>query len=207
MASSFYNQIHGIVHLITKLKPKSVLDIGKGFGNYGFLIHEYVEIDNRNKINPLLSLKDQSTVTIDAVEIHPDLMMPHLSHIYRNVFFGDVTKMYPTLNGYDLILMVDIIEHINKEEGIKLLRHFLNENANIIIATPRKFFQQKLYQSEFEHHLSHWKKSDFSKLANVQYQYFDAGAVFLLSKGKSDIRGFGNSYIKKNKKISPRLCY
>jgi hypothetical protein len=46
MASSFSAQIPAIVHLLKSLASKSVFDIGKGFGKYGFLIHEYLGIDN-----------------------------------------------------------------------------------------------------------------------------------------------------------------
>ena len=41
MASSFLSQIPTIIYLISQIKPKSILDIGKGFGNIVYLIHEY----------------------------------------------------------------------------------------------------------------------------------------------------------------------
>ena len=41
MASSFVSQIPVVVYLLQRLAPTSMLDIGKGFGKYGFLAHEY----------------------------------------------------------------------------------------------------------------------------------------------------------------------
>jgi len=202
MASSFINQVPTVIHLIQKLQPRYVLDIGKGFGKYGFLVHEYAGIDNTKKIDHKKSLKDQSATLIDAVEADMDLMLPHLNQLYNQVFFGDILKIYKDLNTYDLVLMIDIIEHINKVEALQLLKYLLDRGSKIIIATPIKFFQQELYESNFEQHVSHWTKKDFAKLGRVNVQYFDAGAIYFLSNEKIYIRGFGNSLIKKLRRIA-----
>ncbi len=202
MASSFAAQIPGIIHLIKKLKPASVLDIGKGFGKYGFLIHEYAGIDNKKKIDHSFTLKELSSINIDAVEADESLMLPYLKDIYNNIYFGDVTKIYPALPNYDLILMIDVIEHVYKNDALAVLNYFLKNNCKIIIATPKDFFQQDLYESDFEKHVSHWTKNDFNKLGYLEYQYFDAGAVYLLTVNKTNIRGFGNSFIKKIRRIA-----
>ena len=202
MASSFINQIPAIIHLVQKLKAEKILDIGKGFGKYGFLIHEYAGVDNTKKLNPSKSLKEQSAILIDAVEVDADLMLPHLTQLYTKIYFEDIIQLYKTLPSYDLILMIDIIEHINKPKAIQLLKHLLMMGSKIIIATPIEFFEQNLYESEFEHHVSHWTKKDFIKLGYLNVQYFDAGAVYLLSNEKIDVRGFGSSWIKKLRRIA-----
>lgn len=166
------------------------------------MVHEYVGIDNAKKIDYAKSLREQSDISIDAVEADPDLMLPHLSQIYGKVYFGDILKIYKDLPSYDLILMVDIIEHIDKEGAVLLLKHFLHQGTKIIVATPIKFFQQVLYESEFENHVSHWSIKDFEQLGDVSVQYLDAGAVYLLSDEKLDIRGFGNTWIKKLRRIA-----
>jgi hypothetical protein len=58
MASSFLNQVPSIIYLVQKIRPEKILDIGKGFGKYGFLIHEYWSIDNTKKVVPTKSLKE-----------------------------------------------------------------------------------------------------------------------------------------------------
>ena len=142
MASSFSIQIPAIVYLLQQLKPASVLDIGKGFGKYGFLIHEYVGIDNTKKINPGLSMSMQSSVKVDAVEADEDLMLPHLDQIYSKVYFGDVFKIYKELPRYEVILMVDVIEHLDKENSLSMLKYFLSKNSTVLISTPLLFFEQ-----------------------------------------------------------------
>ena len=202
MASSFSIQIPAIVYLLQQLKPSTVLDIGKGFGKYGFLIHEYAGIDNRERINPALSMAEQSAIKVDAVEADKDLLLPHLNQVYSNIFIGDVFEIYKRLQQYDLILMIDVIEHLDKAKAIELLKYFLAKNSILIIATPLHFFKQELYKSEFEQHISHWKLNDLKSLGRVEYQYFDGGAIYLLSNDKINIRGFGNSLIKKIRRIA-----
>lgn len=205
MASSFSSQIPAIVYLLQKLKPKTVLDIGKGFGKYGFLIHEYAGIDNQKRINPALSMVQQSSIRIDGIEVDEDLLLPHLKQFYSEIFIGDVFKIYKDFQDYDLILMIDVIEHLDKEKAIIMLKYFLTKNMQVLVATPMTFFAQELYESEYEHHISHWKLNDFKNLGFVEYQYVDGGAIYLLSREKIEIRGFGNSFIKKIKRIAKSI--
>jgi hypothetical protein len=202
MASSFPSQIPGIIHLLTKLRPQKVLDIGKGFGKYGFLIHEYLGIDNQVRVDPCKTMAGQSRVLVDAVEIDGDLMLPHLSQFYTKVYQGDVLELYPELPKYDLILMIDIIEHIEKGKSVAMLRHFLSQGAIVIIATPIDLFEQHLYDSVYEEHISHWTIRDFRPLGKVDVQYYDGGALYLLSDREQDIVGFGNGFVKKIKRIA-----
>lgn len=201
MASSFQSQISTIIHLAMKLQPKTVLDVGKGFGKYGFLLHEYIGINPHKRINPSMKMKEQSSVIIDAVDADPDLMLPHLDQLYDHVYMQDIHQNMNFQRRYDLVLMVDVIEHLKKEEAITFLKKCLAEGSALIVATPVDFFEQDLYESEYEHHVSHWKLGDFQKLGQVDMQIIDGGAVYLLSNSKIDIRGFGRGYMKKLRRI------
>src|SRR5262249_27292567 len=134
MASSFASQIPIIVHLLSKLKPATVLDIGKGFGKYGFLIHEYVGIDPTKRPNPKATLAEQSRVAVDGVECNENYLWPHIRQFYRNVYLGRIEELYPTLPRYDVVLMADVIEHIKKEDGLKITRHFVSQGSRIIVS-------------------------------------------------------------------------
>ena len=67
MASSWFSQIPTILTLLRELNPKSVVDIGKGFGKYGLLIQEYYGIDDTKRPDAALSLAKQSRLAIDAL--------------------------------------------------------------------------------------------------------------------------------------------
>lgn len=202
MASSFSSQIPAIIDLVQRMNPQSVLDIGKGFGKYGFLIHEYIGIDSKKRLNPKMSMAEQSRIKVDAIEVDESLLLPHLSNIYQNIFIGDVFDLYQKLDAYDLILMIDVIEHLDKEKALQMLKFYLSKNSTIIVATPIDFFEQHLYESSFEDHISHWTIKDFQKLGHVDCQFFSAGAVYLLSNEKKNIRGFGSAFVKKLRRVA-----
>ncbi len=202
MASSFYDQIPEIINIARSIKPNSVLDIGKGFGKYGFLFHEYFGIDASKKIDNSLTMNQQSELEIDAIEVDDTLMLPHLSQFYSTIYFGDVFEIVPTIKKhYDLILMIDVVEHLEKEKTLALIKTFLKNDSVVLIATPIDYFNQHLYESVFEEHISHWKIDDLKGLANLQTQYKDSGAIYLLSNAELNIPGFGNNWLKKAKRI------
>lgn len=201
MASSFAFQIPLILHVVIQLRPSSILDIGKGFGKYGMLLHEYLGIDNQRRIDPSRTMVQQSRILVDAVEADPQLMMPHLSHFYNVVHVGNVLRMYKDFPKYDLIMMIDVIEHLEKVPALEMIKFFLASGSSILIATPLEFFRQDLYQSEFESHVSHWQAKDFRGLGHVQKQHLENSAVYLLSPKAISIRGFGDSFIKKLRRL------
>lgn len=205
MASSFLSQVPQIIYLISQIKPKTVLDVGKGFGKYGFLIHEYIGIDNTKELMMNKTMKEQSQIEIDAVEIDEQLFLPHLDQIYNKIYKGNVLELYNSLPNYDLILMVDVIEHLDKVKAIDMLNYFKSKKTKLIIATPEFFFEQHLYNSTFEEHISHWSLKDFNNLYYVDYQKIDGGIIYLLTPQKVNVRGFGNSIIKKIRRVGRYL--
>src|SRR4051812_14135317 len=131
MATSFADQIPTILYAVQMLKPRRVLDIGKGFGKYGFLIHEYCGIDVTKKPSPDQMMKTQSLVKIDCVDVNPDYSFPHLEHFYDKMLLRDVSSEFEDLGDYDLVLMVDVIEHLEKDAAHRLLDFFLGKGAKI----------------------------------------------------------------------------
>jgi hypothetical protein len=205
MASSFISQIPQIIYLISQIKPKTILDIGKGFGKYGFLIHEYIGIDNKKALKSNKTMKEQSNIRIDAIEIDEQLFLPHMDQIYNNVYKGNILELYNQIPAYDLILMIDVVEHLDKKAAVKMLEYFISQKIKMIVATPEKYFQQHLYDSPFEEHVSYWNLKDFKKISYVDYQKLSGGVIYLLATQKMNIRGFGNSLIKKVRRIARSL--
>lgn len=197
MGTSYAEQIPQIIHVVQQLRPQSVLDVGKGFGKYGMLLHEYVGLDISRRIEPSRSLKEQSRLNIDAVEVDADLLMPHLEHFYRHVYRGDVAAIQEELPRYDLVLMVDVIEHIPKATGERLLRYWLERNEPVLVSTPVAFFEQHLFQSPHEEHVSHWAASDFRRLGHTTFQYVGPSGLYLVAPKKLAIRGFGNGLVQR----------
>lgn len=205
MASSYADQIPTIVHLLQALAPRTMLDVGKGFGKYGFLTHEYAGIAMHSRPDPSKTLRDQSAVSIDAVEVQPNYMWPHLAQLYRDIRVGDIVDLYADLNGYDVVLMADVIEHIPKPDGTAIVEHFVADGSAVIISTPKTFFTQSFYDSPYESHVSYWRPADFRFAPYLAWQTVCDGRIYLVSKTPRPVRGFGNDPLTRARRIARTL--
>ncbi len=200
MASSFPEQIPVVIWVLSNLKPRRVLDIGKGFGKYGMLIHEYIGVDSESPPVPGRSLREQSGVLVDAVDINADYALPHLEQFYNRLTLADIRLAYSQFSGYDLILMIDVIEHLEKDDGLRIVDWFCRQGSHMLISTPKKFFNQHLYGSVAEHHVSHWTPEDFAG-RNLIWQNCGPSRLYLLSPKPLRIRGFGNSILYRLRRL------
>ena len=160
MPTSNLNQISDIVELIVAANPRSVLDVGVGFGKYGVLAREYLELrDGR-------AVYDDWQRQIDGIEIFHGYLTGLHEAIYDRIFNGDAAEVLPGLpeQVYDLVLLVDIIEHFDRPTGIEILRQCLRVGRNVIVSTPLEFFTQEGYDNPHEQHLSHWSARQMKAL-------------------------------------------
>ena len=154
MPSSRYQVIPLVLDLVTAIQPKSILDVGIGFGKWAVLFREYLDVWKTDK--PF-----QERVTrIDGVEAFSEYENS-VWKVYDNIYVGDVINLIPELkeHKYDLIFLGDVIEHFDKEEGKKLLAELNYEH--MIIVTPFQVLPQKaVYDNQYEIHKSEWKHQD-----------------------------------------------
>ena len=191
------------MYVLQQLAPLSVLDIGKGFGKYGFLLHEYAGIDTKARPDPSRTLAEQSRCRVDAVESNPAYMWPHIPQLYINTVVGRIEDCYSGLPRYDVVLMLDVIEHLESASAAAIVRHFIAAGSTVVVSTPSRFFQQDLYESEDERHVSFWGVREMRGLAPfMDYQPLPGGRVFVLSAKPVDIRGFGRSAIKTMRRLA-----
>lgn len=158
MPSSRYQVIPLVLDIVTATQPKSILDIGVGFGKWGVLFREYLDVWKTNK--PF----QERVARIDGVEAFAEYENS-VWKAYDTVHIGNVIDLLPELTKqkYDLLFMGDVIEHFDKEEAKKLLGA-LNYN-HIIIVTPFQVLEQKaVYDNEYEIHKSTWRHQDFPNL-------------------------------------------
>lgn len=148
--------------MIVRCNPKSILDIGVGFGKYGYLSREYLELwDGRQKY-------DDWQRRIDGIEVWKKYLTPVHKYIYNRIYIGNAIDILPTLKiKYDLILLIDILEHFSYEDGMRLLTECRKRGKNIIISTPLHIGSQKdAFGNPFETHKFQWRKSHFSKFTD-----------------------------------------
>ena len=170
MPTSEVDPIPVIVKTVKKLKPDSILDVGCGFGKYGFLFREQLDIieDQFSNLENYIISRANWRRRIDGVEVFKNYICDIQRYIYSNIYIGNIVDLIDELNNYDVILLADIIEHFEKEEGINLLDKLYDKvNKLIIITTPPfEYEQDKIFNNEFEKHRSVWSTRDFKKYKN-----------------------------------------
>lgn len=184
MPTSNPYQLNELMELIILSKPKSVLDIGTGFGKYGVLSREYLEFYDEQ--DNYLDWKRR----IDGIEAFGVYLTPVHDFIYDNIYVGNAIDVLPTLEiKYDLILIIDVLEHFDYEEGIKLLEECEKLGKNIIISTPLRVGNQKgVFGNPYETHRSQWRKKDFHRFTNKCFIYNDRSLICYLGSTAHDLK-------------------
>lgn len=153
MPSSHSGQINEIMRLVTLCHPMSVLDIGVGFGKYGFLCREFLELwDGREKYS-------EWNHRIEGIEAFPEYISEFHSLIYDKIHIGEASKILKELdNQFDLILMIDVLEHFAEADGMEVLKLCLKKARNVIISTPKDIgVQEDAFDNPYETHRFQWE--------------------------------------------------
>ena len=121
--------------MIIALKPLKVLDVGTGFGKYGALCREYLDLwDGRQKY--------EFATQIDGVEVFKEYITPLHHFVYNNIYNDNIIAVIRKLEmGYDLVLLLDVLEHFDKEEGKFLLDKLVVKeywHIDIYTQTPQR---------------------------------------------------------------------
>jgi len=111
-----------------------ILDVGAGIGTYANL------------------LKNEGYTNIDCVEVFKDYIIDYkLEKKYKKVYNGDITKLKINFNSYDLIILGDVLEHIEEYDAVKLLKKL--KNKNVIVTVPFESPQGEHFGNIYEIHL------------------------------------------------------
>ncbi|MEK7208976.1 MAG: hypothetical protein AAB677_01805 [Patescibacteria group bacterium] len=199
MPGSHSQQLNEIVEIMILTKPKSILDVGVGFGKYGVLAREYLDLwtgaDKKSE-----AYRHWQT-QIDGIEAYRDYLTPLHSFIYNQIYIGDACNIVPSIKNfsYDLILLIDVLEHLNYEEGLRLLNQLRRIGRNVLISTPKIMGEQDtLYGNKFERHIHQWRKTDLVNLSESILIPNEASFIIFSGQNISRIKAL----VKKKKRQS-----
>ncbi len=86
---------------------------------------------------------------------------------------GDIKKLDKLYKAksFDACVSIDVVEHVSKKEGIKLIADMEKvAKKKVIILTPNGFYAQHHYLGNpYQKHHSGWKKEDLEKLGYKVY--------------------------------------
>lgn len=148
---------------------KTVLDLGCGEGH-------------------IMRIIKSNNWEITGIDIHrPTVKKAKESGLYNEVIYGDLVKQCEKLvkkkKKYDLVFCSQVIEHITKEEGDKILD--LSEKLakrRIYFGTPRGFMEQPevfIGENPYQYHKSGWEIKEFTDRG---YKVYGVGLDFSWSE-------------------------
>lgn len=169
MPLSIWTGMEDCLQQIVCRRPSSVLDAGIGFGLWGALLRQYLDVWS-GRIQP-----EQWTTRIDGIEIDPRRVLPHARALYNEVLVGDIRTLVPRRAAqvpYDVILFGDVIEHMPKQDGRKLLDAAVGlARELVLVRIPLGDGWRREGREEPDHHRSQWYPDDFDDYPGTLRQY------------------------------------
>ena len=132
------------------LKVRFALDVGCGRGIIGALLRIYRD--------------PERIVGIDS--FRPSIDFVKKLGIYDVVIEQDISKAPIPYDdkSFDLVLCMEVIEHLEKNEGLKLLDELTRVGRRVIVSTPVAYFQQPMYDGNpYQVHKSHYSMKELEK--------------------------------------------
>jgi len=157
MAYSPFQDTVFILDFINNLNPRSILDVGSGFGRWGFLCRCHFA----GGIS--LAVKPDQALRIDAVEAFGPNVSAVYAAVYNRTFTGDAREVVPRLGAYDVIICSHMIEHLEKAEGRALIET-MRQQARMALILGLPFndpLREPIEGNEYEAHRSVWTAADF----------------------------------------------
>lgn len=168
MPFSQTSQLTPIVSWVEHLAPRSVLDIGFGMGQYGYLLRTKLESLNLFQVDgdkAWLSPKSEWKVRIDGIEGFETYVTPVQQWAYNTLIIGEALESLAPMasDSYEVLLAVDILEHFETAAGKQLLAEMRRiASKAVLISTPKKFIEQIVPANPLENHRSLWSREELA---------------------------------------------
>lgn len=149
--------ISAVLRRVGKFKkcPGTVMDLGCGWGKFGRSLKEKypdIEIDGVE-----IFLKNASRAINNVTELGVQ--------VYRQVFVEDVVKVSVDLYKYDLIIALELLDKLEKEQAICLIKKL---KGKLIFSLPLIYYDGNMGdKNPFEVSLSRFEHGEVMKLAKT----------------------------------------
>ncbi len=163
MPISDYRHIPQVLDEVYALQPETVLELGIGFGKWGVLLREVLDA-MYGRCRP-----DQWLRRIWGV----DVWEPYRNPMWQAYNGVDITNFTGGLNegmtwrraGWDLVLMMDSLEHLPPDEALPFLESLVANNKHVIVSVPNGLMPQDeaVYGNAHERHLTTFHGPEFDR--------------------------------------------
>jgi SAM-dependent methyltransferase len=170
MPTSAWHYISPILDEIARLHARepvrSILDVGCGAGKWGFLARDLLD----HYHHAVYHRADWRT-RIDGIEAFERYRTPVHDYVYDEIHWGDAVDVVPSVGSYDIVIAMEVIEHLDKPQGVALLDALLSRcRRALFLSFPPEYDgaghhvldQKTVHDNAFEEHRSVWSEADLS---------------------------------------------
>lgn len=170
MPTSPYAHLYSLVVYLDALRPKSILDVGLGNGKLGFIARDLLDVMIGERYR-----QNEWQLKLDGIEVYEDYIQDHQRALYNEIYIGDAFEIIDQIGQYDLIIMGDVLEHFDKQQGMAFMdKCFSHANEAVCLFVPLGdgWPQDAIYGNPYETHRSVWHLDEFLPMCS-QHQVID----------------------------------
>lgn len=147
MSHSHLLNAHVLHFLPDDLGDMVVLDVGCGFGEWGFMMR---------------TIKRGSPYLIGVDIWRPYLERIHPLKIYDELIEVKIPHIPLKEKSIDISVACEILEHLSKNAGCELMAELQRvTEKTIIVSTPLNYPQEEVRGNPYEKHVTDWSPKDF----------------------------------------------
>lgn len=149
-----------VISWLFDLQPESVLDLGMGFGKWGFLCRYVLDA------LPGRWHRQSWQVRLDGVEGYSPYVQGHQRQLYDRIYEEDIAAVLGRLDAteYALVILGDVLEHFERERAWWVLHRCLDvAQRALLVKIPLGpgWGRAGTEDNDLEAHLSEWEEADF----------------------------------------------
>lgn len=148
-----------VPYILPLVEGAAILDLGCGRGKWGYLLkvdYWYTKAGRgKNKLNYVV-----------GTDLHPKYLGFVKHHrVYDSLVLCDARYLPFRSHVFDTVLLLEVIEHMVKNEGVKSLKEAERVAGRLVlVSTPSFFMRQEAKDANvFQKHLSKWTIKDLIK--------------------------------------------
>lgn len=167
---SGWDPVFGVMQTIQGIDPKSVLDVGIGTGQWGFLVRNYHDLRYGHFD------RSQWSTYILGLEGCEKYRNPGWD-LYNHVQIGEAAAAIEEMIGeyeFDVAVMIEVLEHFDKAKGVQVLKNLAQISKNIIFSYAN-MEQGAAYGNEYEIHRSTWTDDEIKAIFPQARQIYETG--------------------------------
>ncbi len=152
-----YQNTSDAIAWLRTIDPRSVLDVGCGFGRWGFLCREFLDIWNGRRT------REEWAVRLVGVDAYAGNLKQHHHYIYDELHAEPVERYLARREEtFDLIILGDVLEHLPKVQGMEVLAEAVKRAHYVLLVLPlgESWDQEDEYGNPYERHLAVWHEHE-----------------------------------------------